>query len=145
MRDYDEIMKHLMAEDIQALEEVAQLVDGFPTGKDDFIQRQWITNAIDCGSAKVVHWMLQKGAPVLFRDDEGYTVLHSAIERQKPDKYEIMRLLIEHGADVNAHGINDWTPAHMAAVRNDVEALRILHGASADFSIRTNIDDYATP
>jgi hypothetical protein len=33
----------------------------------------------------------------------------------------------------------------MAAVRNDVEALKILHEAGADFTIRTVIDEYATP
>src|SRR4051794_7158931 len=133
MSDYDEIMKCLSGDDIEALEELARIVDGFPAGKDDFIQRHWITNAIDCGNTKVVRWMLKKGAPVIFRNDEGYTVLHSAIERQTPDKYEIMQVLIDGGADVNAHGVNDWTPAHMAAVRNDVEALRILYDAGADF------------
>jgi ankyrin repeat protein len=145
MSDYDDIMKSIMAGDVKALEDLTQLVDDFPTGKDDFISRHWITNGIDCGTSEVVAWMLSKGAPVVFRDDEGYTVLHSAIEREKPDKYELIRLLIDAGADINAHGVNDWTPAHMAAVRNDVEALRILHSAGADFSITTRIDDYATP
>src|SRR5262249_3971653 len=91
----------------------------------------WITNAIDCGTPEVVAWMLDHGAPVIFpdegrgrRDAEGYTVLHSALERRAPGKYEIMRLLIEAGADVNEHGANDWTPAHLAAVSNDVEALK---------------------
>jgi hypothetical protein len=33
----------------------------------------------------------------------------------------------------------------MAAAWNDVAALRILHKAGADFSLRTRIDEYATP
>ena len=33
----------------------------------------------------------------------------------------------------------------MAAARDDVEALRILVRYGADLSIRTDIDDYATP
>ena len=33
----------------------------------------------------------------------------------------------------------------MAAAWNDVETLRILYEAGADFSIRTRIDAYATP
>ena len=46
---------------------------------------------------------------------------------------------------VNLKGVNDWTPAHMAAARDDVDALRVLVAHGADLSIRTEIDDYATP
>lgn len=145
MSDYDDIMKPLMAGDVSALEAISSNVDDFPCGKDHFVSRHWITNAIDCGTKEVVAWMLSKGAPVVFRDDEGYSVLHSAIESERPDRIEIMAMLLEAGADVNAHGINDWTPAHHAAARNDVEALKLLVESGADLSIRTRIDEYATP
>ena len=46
---------------------------------------------------------------------------------------------------MNLKGVNDWTPAHMAAARDDVEALRVLVAHGADVSIRTTIDGYATP
>jgi hypothetical protein len=113
--------------------------------KQPFVSRHWITNAIDCGTKEVVAWMLSMGAPVLFHDEEGFTVLHSAIDRGKPDRLEIMAMLLEAGADINARGINDWTPAHHAAVRNDVEALKFLVESGADLTIRTRIDEYATP
>lgn len=145
MSDYDDIMQPLMAGDIPALEEIASRVDDFPCGKDHFVSRHWITNAIDSGTKEVVAWMLAKRAPVVFRDDEGYSVLHSAIESQRPDRIEIMAMLLEAGADVNAHGINDWTPAHHAAARNDVEALALLVESGANLTIRTRIDEYATP
>jgi len=145
MEDYDEIMEAIISGDTEALESFSQKIEGFPIGKDAFVHRHWITNAIDCGGLAVVRWMLEKGAPVVFRDDEGYTVLHSAIDRDDVDKYEIVRLLIQAGADINAHGFNDWTPAHLAAVRGDIDALEILNDAGADFSRRTRIDWYATP
>ncbi len=145
MSDYDDIMKPLMAGEIAALEEIAKTVDDFPTGKDDFLSRHWITNAIDCGTEEVVAWMLSNGAPVVFRDAEGFSVLHSAIDREKADRIEIMKLLLQAGADINAHGINDWTPAHHASARNDVEALKFLVEAGADLTVRTRIDEYATP
>ena len=145
MSDYDDIMKPLMAGDVDVLEEIASIVDDFPCGQDDFISRHWITNAIDCGTKEVVAWMLAKGAPVVFQDDEGFSVLHSAIDRERPDRIEIIRMLLEAGADIDAHGTNDWTPAHHAAARNDVEALKVLVDAGADLSVRTRIDDYATP
>lgn len=145
MSDYDEVLKAITAGDIGALDEVAQMLDSFPTGKDDFVHQHWLRHAVACGSVEVVAWMIAHGAPVAFTDDDGYTVLHSVIERNRPDKHAMMKLLIAAGADINAHGVNDWTPAHMAAAWNDVETLRILHEAGADFSIRTRIDAYATP
>ena len=61
-------------------------------------------------------------------------------------KYEILELLLKHKAPLNIQGaFNDWTPAHLAAARDDVEALKLLVKYRADLSIRTRIDDHATP
>jgi len=92
-----------------------------------------------------IQWMLATGIDLSFRDEEGYTPLLSAIERRSDDRYEVLRLLLDAGAPVNRKGINDWTPAHMAAARDDVEALRLLVAHGADLTIRTEIDEYATP
>ena len=131
--------------DFEAMAELAECWDDFPSGKDDFIGRHWITNAIDCGSVEVVAWMLSHGASVPIEVDDGYSVLHSVIERSNEDKYEMMKILIDAGTDVNEIGIHEYAPAHQAAVRNDIEALKILHESGADFRIRTTVDDYATP
>ncbi len=139
------VMELIRTADFEAMAELAECCDDFPSGKDDFIGRHWITNAIDCGSVEVVAWMLSHGASVPIEVDDGYTVLHSVIERRNEDKYEMMRLLIQAGADVNEIGIHGYAPAHQAAVRNDVEALKILHENGADFRLRTTVDDYATP
>lgn len=143
--DYRTIMGLIRAADFEALEELAGCWDEFPCGMDDFIGRHWITNAIDCGSVEVVSWMLSHGASVPIATDDGYTVLHSVIERDEDDRYRMMRVLIDAGADVNEIGIHGYAPAHLAAVRNDVEALEVLHEKGADFSLRTTVDDYATP
>ena len=143
--DYNYCIEVLRSGSVEDLEELASLEQDFPQGKDRLVMRRWITNAIDCGSKEAIEWILKKKVDLIFRDDEGYTVLHSAIERNEDDKYEIMELLLKFGADVNLKGINDWTPAHMAAARNDVEALKILVRYGADLNIRTDIDDYTTP
>lgn len=143
--DSDTIMKPIIEGDMETLEKLSAIVDDFPAGKDNFIDRHWIIHAIDCGTFEVIEWMVHKNTPLIFRDDEGKTVLHSAIEREKPDKYEVMKLLIKAGADLNAKGMNDYTPAHKAAVRSDLEGLRLLKEAGADFSIKTEIDEYETP
>jgi uncharacterized protein len=143
--DYRAIMELIRTADFEAMAELAECWGDFPSGKDDAVGRHWITNAIDCGSVEVVAWMLSHGASVPIEVDDGYSVLHSAIERNNEDKYAMMRILIDAGADVNEIGIHGYAPAHQAAVRNDVEALKILHEGGADFTLRTTVDDYATP
>ena len=127
------------------LNELAELDATFPTGVDQYLGRSWIINAIDCGSLESVRWMLTKTVELNFRDEEGSTVLSSAIDRDADDKYTVLEMLLAAGADVNQKGTNDWTPAHLAAARNDVDALKILVQYGADLSIRTEIDEYATP
>ena len=145
LSDFEHIMSAIMRGDIATLDEIALMVDDFPCGRDDLVHRHWITNGIGCGAMAVVEWMLQHGASVQFEADDGYSVLHSVLERQKADRLAMLRLLIEAGANVNVHGIHDYTPAHMAATRNDVEALKILIEAGADLSARTRVDECATP
>ena len=143
--DYNYFIEVLQSGSCDDLEELASLEEDFPQGKDGRVMRHWITNAIDCGSQEAIRWILGKKVDLIFCDDEGYTVLHSAMERDKDDRYEVMELLLKFGADINLKGINDWTPAHMAAAKNDVTALKIFVKYGADLSIRTDIDDYATP
>ena len=143
--DYDVAIEILKSGDRARLEELALLVEGFPDGVDSFIYRRWIINAIDVGAMSSIQWMLATGVDLSFRDEEGYTPLLAAIERRSDDRYEVLRLLLDAGAPINRKGINDWTPAHMAAARDDVEALRLLVAHGADLTIRTEIDDYATP
>jgi len=145
MVDPDEAMNSIINGDLRHLQFLADRHNDFPHGQHSFSQRHWITNAVDCGTFEVVQWMLAQNVSLSFRDEEGYTPLHSAIERENSDKHRVLELLCLAGADVNAHGTNDWTPLHMAAARNDIEALKILLAHRADASIRTRIDSYATP
>ena len=89
--------------------------------------------------------MLSQKVVVDTLEDDGYTPLLSAIESDQQDKYEIIKLLIEHSAPINQKGINDWTPLHMAAARNDLQAIEILIECGADLTVKTAIDNYATP
>ena len=144
-KEYPYLIDLLAQGNIELLEEAEKVIESFPTGIDNYLQRHWITNAIDCGSLASVKWVLSRSVDLNFRDDEGYTPVLSALERERPEKYEILQLLIDSGAPLNKKGVNDWTPLHMAAVREDIEALKLLIKNGADLSIRTEIDDYATP
>ncbi|MBL9153313.1 MAG: ankyrin repeat domain-containing protein [Verrucomicrobiales bacterium] len=144
--DLEEILESIREGDIQFLEFLAEHLPSFPSGiEDQILGTRWITYAIDAGSLESVLWMLRNGTKIDFEDGMGYTVLHSAIESKSSKKYEIMEKLLEFGADVNKRGFNDWTPTHLAAARNDVNALEILVRAGADLNARTRIDNFSTP
>jgi len=143
--EYNRIMGVLANGSRDDLDALSREVSSFPDGVDDFIGRRWIINAIDCGSKLAVMWILGEGVELAFCDEEGGTPLHAAIDRKRDDCHEVLEALLMAGAPVNAHGTNDWTPAHLAAAREDIEALKILIDHGADLTIRTNIDDYATP
>lgn len=65
--------------------------------------------------------------------------------RARPDVMEVVRLLLEFGADPNQRGINDYTALHMAVAERRPEAVEILLAAGADPLRRTRIDDCETP
>ena len=63
----------------------------------------------------------------------------------RPDVHDIMRLLLQFGADPNQRGINDYTPLHMAVGEQNLAAVRLLLEAGADPELRTHVDEYETP
>jgi len=143
--DYTLALDGLKSGDVARLEELAARLDGFPDGVDSWLGRRWILHAIDVGATATIEWMLSRGVDLAFRDNEGYTAVLVAIESRRADRLNLLERLLSAGAPVNLKGINDWTPAHMAAARDDIEALQVLIAHGADLSIRTGIDDYATP
>jgi ankyrin repeat protein len=123
--DYSYLWELLKGGDTALLEEVAAILDDFPEGGDD-AQRRWIVNALHGGALQSIQWLLSKNVQLDFRNNESGTVLICAIERTHADRYEVLELLLQHGAPIHLQGWNDWTPAHMAVARNDVAALKLL-------------------
>ena len=64
-------------------------------------------------------------------DDINHTPLHLA---SLYDRFEMVRLLIEHGANVNARGKYYDTPLHIASYSGDADTVRLLikHGAEVN-------------
>ena len=143
--DYEYLCQLLADGNIALLEEASTILEDFPTGKDDYHHEQWITHAVAWGALSTIRWMLSKNVPLDVREEDGRTLLHCAIDRAQADRSEVLELLLQHGAPMDLHGLNDWTPAHLAAARNDVPALELLVRYGADLTLRTRIDDYATP
>eukprot|EP00752_Nemacystus_decipiens_P011987 g10627.t1 len=62
-----------------------------------------------------------------------HSVLHAAAEERHID---VMRVLIERGADVNAVDWYQWTPLHQAALLNRDETIDVLVEAGANIEAR---------
>ncbi len=142
--DYNSLIKLIIEGDTEALEDISKVQSSFPKGKDDFLGRDWITNIIDCGTHEVLVWALSKNVNLHFRDDEGRTPLHAAIDREDQGS-QFVETLIKNGADIDAHGINDWTPLHQAAIREQIEIMKLLIDHGANVYAKTRIDTCGTP
>jgi ankyrin repeat protein len=94
------------------------------------------------GHAATVDVLLAAGAAVSMpsRETMKLTPLASALAVQRND---IVRTLIEHGADVNARGENDVAPLHTAAARGNIESATLLLDHGANIHARTK--DGKTP
>src|SRR5688500_9522047 len=101
MDEYLRAIAVLETGSLAELEQLAAEIHEFPEGADPYIGRRWIINAIDCGSTMAIRWMLGKGVHLHFRDEEGTTPLHAAIESSRADKHDVLELLIVAGAPLN--------------------------------------------
>jgi uncharacterized protein len=88
------------------------------------------------GHVSAVRLLLERGAEAnsASRNEMRVMPLHSAAATDDPEaRYEIAKLLLDHGADPNARQQDDFTPL-MAAEQHGDERLRLLlveHGAEA--------------
>jgi ankyrin repeat protein len=96
--------------------------------------------------------LLEQGGadPNRGRAQSGETPLHHALTHDGPGRFELVQLLLDHGADPNARTIpgvetaNFWrdvrtrgeTPLHRAAAYASQETILLLLGAGADPTIR---------
>lgn len=82
-----------------------------------------LSNAATAGDVVRVRYLLEHGADVDTRDDEGYTPLLTAVKTRYND---LTRFLIQHGADVNLADRDGWTPLMYAAWRDSPEIVGML-------------------
>ena len=79
--------------------------------------------AIKSGQFELVRYLLEKGADVKARNDDG---------SNNRSNNSIVRFLIEHGADVNKRNIHNETPLYKACLSGDIDIARRLIDAGAD-------------
>ncbi|MBZ9743439.1 MULTISPECIES: ankyrin repeat domain-containing protein [unclassified Mesorhizobium] len=88
--------------------------------------------------------LLEAGSSQNYDDHAGFPSIIAALSTERADKLDIIRILIDHGADADMRGVNDWTPLHYGVAMRDAEAIRLLLAAGADPTLRTRIDHYTT-
>lgn len=83
----------------------------------------------------VADYLLKAGASVgaVSRNNMKVMPLHSAVAS---DAVEVVRLLIAHGADVNARQEDEFTPLHGAAQSGNLEIVQMLLAANASVNSR---------
>ncbi|MDH3645071.1 MAG: ankyrin repeat domain-containing protein, partial [Gammaproteobacteria bacterium] len=89
--------------------------------------------------------LLELGADPDYGDHAGFPSLIATLSTDRPDRLDILELLLSRGADIQQRGHNDYTPLHYAANLQDIPAMELLLAHGADLNARTGIDDYATP
>ena len=88
--------------------------------------------------------LIAAGSNPNYDDRGGFPALIAALATDRPDRLQLLGLLLERGADPNRRGVNDWTPLHYALNRRDLDAARLLLANGVDPSLRTRVDGYET-
>jgi len=101
--------------------------------------------AIYWSPVSFIRELIALGADVDYEDASGFPALIAAISTERADKLEVLRVLLEAGANVAQRGINDWTPLHFAVSIRDLDSVRLLLAHGADPNARTHIDECSTP
>ena len=79
---------------------------------------------------KIIH-----ESDALLQEISGDTVLH--ISCMKKDQPDVIDLLVQSGADVNAQAVDGFTPLHIAAIYGNLRIVRKLVDLDADVNITT--------
>lgn len=139
------IHQAFQAGDLETLRSLAGEPSEFPNGWLLPITTYPLEYAIYHSPLPFIRTLIELGADPNHRDEGSFPSLLAALSTEREDRYEILELLLAAGADVQQRGVNDWTPLHYAAARNDARAVDLLLAKGADPAARTRIDDLATP
>jgi ankyrin repeat protein len=95
---------------------------------------QEIFTAIMQGNIEKVEQLVEADSTnVLIKHARGFSPIHFAANF---NQLEILKLLIENGADVSEQGPNDRQPIHWAAATKSIDALKWLHKTGADLNCK---------
>ncbi|XP_069943582.1 protein phosphatase 1 regulatory subunit 16A isoform X2 [Cherax quadricarinatus] len=94
-----------------------------------FISNVMLLEAAARNDIEEVQALLEAGVNPDSTNEDGLTALHQCCI---DDSEEMMRLLVHHGADVNAQDSEKWTPLHAAATCGHLHLAKFLIAKSAN-------------
>jgi ankyrin repeat protein len=77
------------------------------------------------------------------RDEDGSTPLFWALKGRYFKDGSVLRLLLEHGADIHAQSLGGWIPLHWASFNGALEVVRLLLELGADIEVNDKNDKAA--
>ena len=101
--------------------------------------RNPLHGAADSGNLEVVRKLIEYD-PAFINAREGAggeTPFHWASEGQNPRDGSVVRLLLEHGADINVQNNGGRTPLHTASWNGALEVVRVLLEHGADVEVKS--------
>jgi ankyrin repeat protein len=151
--EYKRIHAAFRAGDLAALTAVLGDPAGFPNVWAHRAMGLCLIYAIYHSPVSFIRTLLEHGADPNIDPHDGFPSLIAALScgvsapgaPARPDMREILKLLLEHGADVEQRGVNDYTSLHTAAGHGDLDAVEMLLTRGADPNAVTRIDDCETP
>ena len=88
---------------------------------------------LDNGKLDCVKALIEAGADLNAKENDGWTALHLAACNGKLD---CVKALIEAGADLNAKDNDGWTALHLAARYGKLDCVKALIEAGADLNAK---------
>lgn len=139
--------------DMRALRAAVDDPSVIPNGRMPDTIGPCLAYAIYKSPLSFIRELLELGADPNAPSDDGFPPLIAALScgregpgmTPRPDLDDVIRLLLQYGADPHQRGINDYTALHMAVGEGNALAVQRLLDAGADPDVRTRIDDYDTP
>jgi hypothetical protein len=100
-----------------------------------------LVTAIALSPLRFIRQLLDLGADPNLEALDGFPSLMAPLDADRPDRCEVMVLLLRYGARIDQRGFNDWTPLHYAVARRNLAVVELLLAHGADPYARTRIDD----
>jgi len=100
-----------------------------------------IVSAVVDGDIEAVRELLKNGVSANTRDkdfdeiDKGAPIIFFAAAREMPEHFEIVKLLVENGAEINFYHDTAYTPLMTAIENNNVETVNFLLASGADLEM----------